>query len=60
MRSSDVGMKLIREGCGEEIVLDDSPAPFEFEPVDTMAICDRCRQTDASQHALGPNRTLVA
>jgi hypothetical protein len=53
-------MKLICEGCGGEIILDDSPAPFEFEPVDTVPICDRCRQTDASQHALGPNRNLAA
>jgi hypothetical protein len=35
-------MKLICEGCGGEIILDDSPAPFEFESVDTVPICDRC------------------
>lgn len=57
--SSDGDMKLICSRCGEEIILDDSPVPFEFEPVDTGPICDRCRQTDVSRKASGRTPSLA-
>jgi hypothetical protein len=31
------------------MVVDEVSAPFEFEPVDTPLVCERCQRTEASQ-----------
>jgi hypothetical protein len=58
--SDEDDMKLICSRCGQEMTVEDSSVPFEFEPVDTLPVCDRCRYAERLQPPPGSHNQGAA